>query len=131
MIVRSLLLLTFASSAAIFTGCSSGDRNLEVSGTVTFKGTPVPMGTILFEPDAAKGNKGRGVMAEIKDGAYRSRPGQGVVGGPHVVRIVGFDGKGDARGESMRGSPLFSEQVRHVDLSQSSRSIQDFDITTK
>jgi hypothetical protein len=96
--------------------CSGGTRRYEISGSVTFKGNPVAAGTVLFEPDTAKGNKGPGSLGEIVDGAYRIVAKNGVVGGHYLVRITGFDGKGDERGESQRGRQLFPEEVQKVEL---------------
>jgi len=45
----------------------------------------VPVGTIVFEPDVTKGNKGAAGVARIKDGTFDTRQddGRGKVGGPH------------------------------------------------
>lgn len=74
-------------------GCGGGgpDRH-QVSGRVTYKGEPVPKGFVTFMPDTSKGNSGPGGGAAIVDGQYRTEPGKGIVGGPHLVRIVGYDG---------------------------------------
>ena len=53
-------------------GCSGedGPQRYRVSGTVTFKGAPVPIGVIQFPPDATQGNSGPPAFADIKDGKY-------------------------------------------------------------
>lgn len=110
---RAVLLLVLLAAG----GCGSeGPRRYELSGTVTYRGTPLPVGTLLFEPDTGRGNRGPGTLVEVREGRYRTMPGQGVVGGPYLVRITGFDGKGDDRGESQQGRPLFPEQVQVLDL---------------
>jgi hypothetical protein len=109
----AVLIVTLASSV----GCGGGGaRRYEVSGTVTFKGSPVPAGTVLFEPDTAKGNKGPGSSTDIVNGHYRVISSNGVVGGHYLVRITGFDGKGDDRGEAQRGRQLFPEHVQKIEL---------------
>src|SRR5262245_20640722 len=101
----SLVLLYFA----VLTGCSPGERVYQLSGTVTYAGKPIPVGHIIFEPDANSGNKGGSGFAKIKDGHYDTSilDGRGVLGGPHVVRIQGLDGI--VRGELLNGIPLFQE----------------------
>src|SRR5262249_16001491 len=67
----------------------------QLKGTVRFKGQPVPAGWISFTPDSSKGNQGSVKVAQIKDGVYDTSLGAdpGVVPGPTVIRIAGFDGK--------------------------------------
>lgn len=73
-------------------GCTgrAGPMRHTVSGTVTFRGQPVPAGTIAFEPDARKGNRGPAGYADIVDGRFRTH--LGAIGGPHLVRINGASG---------------------------------------
>src|SRR5262245_10803606 len=97
-----------ALGIVVLAGCG-GERTYELSGSVTFKGKPVPTGQIMLEPDASAGNKGPAAFAKIKDGHYDTRilEGRGTVGGPHIVQIQGRDGV--PRGELLNGMPLFSE----------------------
>jgi len=75
----------------------------------------------LARGENTKGNRARGVLAEIRDGAC----------GLYFVRIVGFEGKGDARCESLTsGSPLFPEQVRKFDFPEGDVK-QDIEIAGK
>ena len=85
--------VALGTALMLFAGCgkSSSVERYELSGKMTFHGAPVPVGVILFEP--AKGNGGPGAMAEIHDGEYRTPPGKGTVGGPHIARITAGDGK--------------------------------------
>ncbi|HET6573888.1 MAG TPA: hypothetical protein VFG68_09820 [Fimbriiglobus sp.] len=84
-------LLGGAAVLALAAGCSSEPPMAQVSGTVTFKGQPVPAGWISFTPDA---NKGTVRVCQIKDGVYdSSKEGQpGVYPGKNLVKIAGFDG---------------------------------------
>lgn len=111
--------------AAICLGCGlsgcggSGDsiQRFDVSGAVTFDSQPVASGTVLFEPDAGKGNRGPAGFAQIREGKFDTAlGGTGVVGGPHVVRISGGD-----------KTATFSEYVVNVDLPRQ-RSTKDFDV---
>src|SRR5688572_24405376 len=85
-------LLGGAAVLALAAGCSSEPPMAQVSGTVTFKGEPVPAGWISFTPDADKGTVR---VCQIKDGVYdSSKEGQpGVYPGKNLVKIAGFDGK--------------------------------------
>ena len=67
-----------------------GPARHTVSGTVTFRGQPVPAGTIAFEPDARQGNRGPAGYADIVNGRFRTH--LGAIGGPHLVRISGASG---------------------------------------
>jgi hypothetical protein len=100
--------------AVALVGCG-GEKAYHLSGKVTFKGQPVPVGQIVFEPDASAGNKGQAAYAKIKDGYYDTHlEGQGTVGGPHIVTIHGRDGI--PRGELLNGLPLFHDYTTQIDL---------------
>jgi hypothetical protein len=70
-------------------------KKVQLSGTVTFKGKPVPAGYISFMPISSEGNLGSVRVVQIKDGMYDSAQERdpGIVPGPSVIRIAGFDGK--------------------------------------
>lgn len=75
-------------------GCSNQPALTEISGTVTFKGQPIPAGDVSFTPDATiPGGQLR--MYFVKDGKYNSaeKAGQGLLPGKYKVRINGYDGK--------------------------------------
>jgi hypothetical protein len=77
-------------------GCSNtGPKKGQLSGTVTFKGKPVPAGYISFMPDSTAGNLGTVQVAQIKDGVFDTskEPNPGIFPGMTIVRIAGFDGK--------------------------------------
>jgi hypothetical protein len=104
------------SSGLLGCGGSKGPERFRVSGKVTFKGQPVPVGTIRFDPDPSKGNQGPQGSATIEDGRYdTAQGGHGVVGGPHVVRISGFDGIATSD-DAPQGTPLFPAYKTQVDL---------------
>jgi hypothetical protein len=110
----------------VLTGCDSGPKTYHLTGAITFQGKPVPAGNILFEPDGSKGNEGQPGYAKIKDGKYDTRlEGQGVLGGPHQVRITGFDGV--PRPELINGIPLFPDYTTTADLPKTN-AVQDFEV---
>lgn len=80
---------------ALLTGCggSEGPERFDVAGEVTFDGQPVPAGDVTFEPDPTQGNEGPQGFALIRDGRYdtASESGRGVIGGPHTVRVTGWE----------------------------------------
>ncbi len=85
--------------------------------------TPVPVGEVIFRPDSEQGNEGPGSVARIREGRYQTEAGKGVVGGPYVVEIVGFDGI--ASTESTDGGVLFGPVILQLTLPDSA-STQDF-----
>ncbi len=97
-----------------------------MSGSITFDGQPIPKGTVLFQPDESKGCTGSAGIALIRDGKYdtAAEGGTGVVGGPHLVRIVGLDGK-PIDSMSPDGIPLFPDYTTTVELPKAN-STQDF-----
>ena len=88
-------LLALAMLMASGAGCGPTDPDqaniLPVSGKVTYKGKPVPKGTVTFHSDG-----GRMATGEIKeDGSYSlttAQPGDGAVAGHHRVSIVANEG---------------------------------------
>jgi hypothetical protein len=74
-------------------GCGPGEVHPEtvpVQGKVTYKGAPVPLGTITFQPDT-----GRPATGKIQpDGSYRLgtfAEGDGALPGHHKIMIVAND----------------------------------------
>jgi hypothetical protein len=115
---------------AVLVCCGCGDgapARYDVSGTVTLDGSPVPGGSITFEPDRSKGNQGPAGYAKIKDGKYdTSGEGSGTIGGPHIVKITGLGGETDPD-LFPEGMPLFPEYQTSVDLPEE-ETTQDFDV---
>jgi hypothetical protein len=94
-------------------GCGSSDGRNPVTGTVTYDGHPLRYGTIQFDPDTKKGNKGPQGSAEIRDGHYATAPGFGPVAGPHIVRITGWSAGPEA---GMLPPPIVSEYETTVEI---------------
>ena len=104
-------------------GCGAGSFPLhDLSGAVTYHGQPVTCGYLVFTPDAAKGNNGPGTSAEIENGRFKTRPGEGTIGGPHIVSINGFDGQPYQDGQLTipNGKPLFIDLKVAVELPMNS-----------
>jgi len=85
----------FACLAVVFSlslvGCGKGGSH--VSGNVTFKGQPVPQGSVTILPDAKAGNSGPTGYAEIRDGVYDTAKDGGRPGtaGKVIFRVEGID----------------------------------------
>ena len=81
-------------------GCGKAAPALtEISGTVTFKGQPIPAGDVNFTPDVSISG-GQSRMYMVKDGKYDSAQKQkdgsvpgGLLPGKYKVRVAGYDGK--------------------------------------
>lgn len=92
-VIRFLVCGTVILGCAV--GCSKEEKKSgQVSGTVTFKGKPVPAGYVSFMPDASAGNTGAVKVAQIKDGIYNTAAdtGPGISPGANIIRVAGFDG---------------------------------------
>jgi hypothetical protein len=108
-------------------GCSrqGGPVRYEVKGTVLYDGKPVPAGEVALDPDGSQGTKGPGSIAQIKDGRYQTEPQKGVVGGPYIVRIAGFDGV--PVGDSSVGTGIFPPYQTKAEFPKRATS-QDFHV---
>lgn len=112
-------------------GCgNNGPVRYEVRGDITYEGSPVPGGTITFEPDRAKGNIGQRAYAKITDGTFKTIDSKGVIGGPHLVTIYATDGVPNGPDYQM-GTPLRQPSFRtEVDLPQEDTEM-NFDVPRK
>jgi hypothetical protein len=90
--LRRLGITATITATAVIVGCSddSGlERRYPVSGTVTYKGSPVAKGTIAFQPSTGAGYVASGY---IENGSYTlttsgSSPGDGALPGDYKVSI--------------------------------------------
>lgn len=88
-----LRFLAFFAVLLVLLGCDSAPPMAQISGSVTFKGKPIPAGNVTFTPDVnASGGKLR--MFTVKDGKFDSSKEQdpGIVPGNYDVTIAGYDG---------------------------------------
>lgn len=113
-------------------GCSSEERRYRLSGNVTFKGQPVAEGYVVMEPDGTKGGKGGPGRAKIVDGKYdtSAEDGVGILGGPHLITLTGFDrktGGGNTGMEVTLPKSLFTNHVVKEDLPKQD-TVKDFDV---
>ena len=88
-----LRFLVFSTALLVLLGCDSAPPMAQISGTVTFKGKPIPAGNVTFTPDVdARGGKLR--MFTVKDGKFDSskESDPGILPGNYDVTIAGYDG---------------------------------------
>jgi len=112
---------------AVCVGCSKpGVERISLSGRVTYKGQPVPVGSILFEPDGVKGNRGPQGYSTILDGHYTTdKYGNGAVTGPINVQIMGFRAVNERTEEGNK--PLFPPYKTSITIARDSTTF-DFEV---
>jgi hypothetical protein len=83
------------AATVVVLGCGGDDSGLQsrykVSGTVTYKGQPVPKGSIVFEPTNPPMPAGRVANGSIANGSYSlttSTPNDGALPGEYKVIIL-------------------------------------------
>lgn len=103
-------------------GRTEGPQRYSLRGAVTFKGEPVPVGQIAFEPDTSQGNRGPGGYADIIAGRYATH--MGAISGPHLVRISGQSGPVV---DETQDVTLFTDYLTSVVIDPKSTEL-DFDI---
>jgi hypothetical protein len=84
---RVFSLLVALASLGLDAGCGNGPHLAPVQGKVTYKGAPVPTGTITFHP-VEGGRSASGTITS--DGSYslaRRMPGDEVIVGKYTVTI--------------------------------------------
>ena len=115
LVIRHFRPIAFICGFIFLVGCNRGPTKVHVAGSVVYEGKPVPAGEIYFDPDVTKKHDGSQGFARIKDGKFDTREFDKPVNpGPHVVRILGFDGK--QAPEAPFGRPLFPEYQTNRDV---------------
>ena len=117
-----------ACGLLVCAGCGqSGSQFHDVSGQLTYQGKPIPAGAIYFDPDTSRGNRGRQGYGLIHDGRFDTAAGgKGTVAGPHLVRVLGYDGLPAGEGAEF-GRPLFPEYTLKRDISPGKTTL-DIDV---
>ena len=97
----------------VMLGCTNDTGGIErysLRGEVNYEGRPVAVGTITLEPDSGRGNQGPASTALIEKGTFVVEQRRGVVGGPYVARLTGYDEvKQNAGPDTSFGKPLFQD----------------------
>lgn len=99
-------------SLCLLVGCQEqGPKRYDRWGKVTYKGQPIPRGTIHFDPDLHAPNDGPQGYADIINGEFdtRKKPGLGSGSGKYFLRINAADGIPGP--EAPMGKPLFTSEA--------------------
>ena len=99
-------------------------EGINVSGTVTFEGTPVPAGILVFVPNRRQGNEGINAMADIEEGQIKLKE-RLVAPGPCRVQISAYDGVPLQVGEHTErlGTMLVPIQMVEVELPENNAEL--------
>ena len=121
-----------AAALLLSAGCRGPKEppRYSLSGKVSYRGAAVPKGAIFFVPDKSKGNDGPIVAVAIVDGTYKTLPGRGPTGGPHLVTITSLVPDFSQKGRPDRKPPpppLFPPCNVSVNLPKQD-STHDFDV---
>jgi hypothetical protein len=89
----------FASGRALFlaglvglSGCGgSGEERHQVSGSVTYQGKPLELGSISFEPDRTVVGFAPSSYTDVSDGKYSTKAEESPAKGKYRVRVLAFD----------------------------------------
>ena len=106
------IIALFVLSGAL--GCAKVDPHgrQSLTGTITFKGQPLDVGTIEFVPSQA--GKGYGTIGMIKDGKYQVPSEQGVPPGTYRVLICSPEAnksEGPVGPPGMKMPPLGKDRI--------------------
>ncbi len=123
MAVCCLVLATLVSCG------DSGPARYELSGTITYKGKPVPAGYLRYEPLETPVNKSTVGEADIKDGKYATLLNKGSTGGKHLIFIYGFNGIPEP-GSGPAGAAIFDSYATEAELPKESSTL-DIEVPDK
>jgi hypothetical protein len=129
-LATTAVLMLFVVGLPLVDGCGKSKvPRHDLSGRVTFQDKPVPVGLIVFEPDASRGNRGPQGYAQIFDGRYETeRFGKGAILGALNVEITGFPpGDGSAGNPT---TPLFPPYKTQVRISDDTHTL-DFEVPVR
>jgi len=117
--LRSLVCLATAALALPLVGCGpTGPPRYRVEGEATFNGSPIPKGFVLFSGDATQQNDAPQTVVPIDAGKFTAASEKGVVGGPYIVQVKGYDGVKQTGVDMIvpEGLPLFPEVQTKIDF---------------
>jgi hypothetical protein len=122
--------LVVAVGLLFLAGCGASTPPLApVTGTVAYRGQPLPGGIVVFSPDPAKGSSGPLATAQIQaDGRFTLKTGDapGAVAGWHRITVVCVNEQDSALDGVKYSIPssLIPERYRCADLSGLSREVR-------
>lgn len=111
------------SLALLLLGCGGdGSGRVDIEGTATFDGQPIPFGDVMFVPDKEQGHTGGPAgTAAIHNGKFSTTiEGQGIVPGPHTLRITAYPvmplAMENELEETLEVDPLFVDYTMKADI---------------
>jgi hypothetical protein len=106
MILNRTFCIILCGTIALLTACTKQSEPIHVSGTVTYRGQPVPKGVILIHPNRQQGNSGPFGIAIISNGKFDTKElkGRGAPPGPVMFAVTGYDNGGTA--EDFTDAPI-------------------------
>lgn len=107
-----------------FVGCAESDSpRFNLSGKISYRGQPIPLGTITFLPVNQPDLSGPPAYALIKDGQFSTAgDGLGHFGGETDLMVAGYDGI-PTSDEAPMGTPLFSAKSLRRDLEKANSQL--------
>ena len=130
---RVICFATILLVSAMCAGCTKNDEppRYRISGVVTFRGEPVPRGSIQFIPVEPIDGKKIAGTATIIDGKYDTDvDGKGFSGGPQVVTVEAFDGNYIDE-DLPNGAPIEMGFLKKFDLPVSKDAVLDIELLEK
>lgn len=106
-------------------GCNRSGRSL--SGAATYDGRPIPHGSIMFEPDEAKGARGAGGAADIVDGIFRTRKNTDLKNGFYRITVYGYDPDLNKDNSMDIDTSLFPPYAMELEVTSETKTI-DIDV---
>ena len=124
---RILLSILWGLIACMHAGCKdSGPTRVEVTGTVTLDGTPVPDGVLEFFPEAATNGPTAG--APIKNGQYEIKQNGPIVGKYRVeIKATRKTGKKREAGTPAPPGTMIEEIEQYIPEKYNSKSRLKYD----
>ena len=107
---KTIVILALALTTA--PGCSRGLQRQEVTGQVTFRGTPVAYGTVRFEPEDSKTCQPGGAV--IENGRFRVPAEVGLFPGSYKVVLSAPEGKANVNvpgATPVTGDPYYAREL--------------------
>src|SRR5262245_23404719 len=109
---KTTCIATFFALLAL--GCGRGGlERVDINGTITWNGQPIPRGYIVLTPDPTKGNDGPQGTAYIEEGKYdtRGEKSKAPVKGPQTVEVMAYTNQNISRMQPY-GDSMFADRVR-------------------
>ena len=127
-LLQSIFFVVLAAVVLVPSGCSHRPKTAPVHGKVTYKGKPVPNGTVSFIPDG-----GTAATGEIgPDGSYALttfRKGDGAILGKHKVVISALEAGNPGEVAASLPAPIVPTKYMNLSTTDLRAEVKDEDNT--